>query len=173
MSLAFNCEHTDRRLKAHGLCQACYLKSRGYSHRFYVKHRGEMIHRASEWNRSHPDQRKATARVSSARKYRTIEGQLVSTIRARINGSLSGKIKRGHVPELLGCSIEFLREWLASQFQPGMSWSNHGKRGWPIDHVKPCATFDLSDPKQQHECFHYSNLQPLWWRDNLSKGARI
>ena len=47
-----------------------------------------------------------------------------------------------------------------------------GFRGWHIDHIKPCASFDLTDPKQQQQCFHYSNLQPLWWYDNLSKGDK-
>ena len=54
-----------------------------------------------------------------------------------------------------------------------MSWNNHGKFGWHMDHIKPCASFDLTDPKQQEECFHYSNYQPLWWNENLSKGAKV
>ena len=70
---------------------------------------------------------------------------------------------------LLGCSIEHVRYHLEKQFTKGMSWENHGD--WHIDHIKPCASFDLTDESQQRECFHYSNLQPLWARDNLSKGA--
>ena len=42
-----------------------------------------------------------------------------------------------------------------------------------IDHIIPCSSFDLSDPKQQKICFHYTNLQPLWAVDNLKKGARL
>ena len=42
-----------------------------------------------------------------------------------------------------------------------------------IDHIKPCASFDLTDPAQQKECFNYKNLQPLWAFDNISKGATI
>jgi hypothetical protein len=48
-----------------------------------------------------------------------------------------------------------------------MTWENHGK--WHIDHIKPCASFDLSIPEQQKLCFNFSNLQPLWQRDNLCK----
>lgn len=75
--------------------------------------------------------------------------------------------------KLLGCSIEHARKHLESQFTEGMSWENYGFYGWHIDHLKPCASFDLTDPEQQRECFHYSNLQPLWAKDNLSKGCKI
>jgi hypothetical protein len=71
---------------------------------------------------------------------------------------------------LIGCSIEHLRRHLAFQFQPGMSWSNYGK--WHIDHIRPCAKFDLSKESEQKKCFHYTNLQPLWAKDNLIKGDR-
>ena len=42
-----------------------------------------------------------------------------------------------------------------------------------IDHILPCASFDLTDSKEQKKCFHYSNLQPLWAEDNLRKGDRL
>jgi hypothetical protein len=72
--------------------------------------------------------------------------------------------------ELTGCTIDELRVHLSSLFLPGMTWDNYGKYGWHIDHVKPCAAFDLTDPEQQKECFNYTNLQPLWAVDNLKKG---
>ena len=72
---------------------------------------------------------------------------------------------------MLGCSIEELRKYLESKFKIGMSWDNHGK--WHIDHIRPCASFDLTDSEQQKQCFHYTNLQPLWAKDNLSKGSKI
>lgn len=52
-----------------------------------------------------------------------------------------------------------------------MSWDNYGRGGrkWQIDHIKPCAYFDLTKPEDQRKCFHYSNLQPLWQKDNLEK----
>jgi len=73
--------------------------------------------------------------------------------------------------ELIGCTWEFLRAHLESQFQPGMSWDNYALDGWHIDHIIPCASFDLTDPEQQKACFHYSNLQPLWALENIKKGA--
>jgi hypothetical protein len=74
--------------------------------------------------------------------------------------------------ELLGCTVTELRQHLEDQFTNGMDWDNYGRNGWHIDHIRPCASFDLSDPDQQRQCFHYTNLQPLWAADNLSKGSK-
>lgn len=75
--------------------------------------------------------------------------------------------KTQSVSDLLGCSIQEAKDHIASQFVPGMTWDNHGK--WHIDHIRPCASFDLTDEAQQKECFHYTNLQPLWAEDNVRK----
>ena len=72
--------------------------------------------------------------------------------------------------ELIGCTREKLIEHLENQFLPGMSWENYGK--WHVDHIKPCSMFDFTDLEEQKRCFHYSNLQPLWAKDNLSKQDR-
>ena len=53
-----------------------------------------------------------------------------------------------------------------------MNWNNQGHKGWHIDHIKPCSSFNLTDSKQQEQCFHYTNLQPLWAKKNLSKGKK-
>jgi hypothetical protein len=75
--------------------------------------------------------------------------------------------------DYLGCSIEELKQYLESKFKIGMSWSNHNQKGWHIDHIKPCCTFDLTKEEERIRCFHYNNLQPLWASDNLSKGGKI
>lgn len=90
-------------------------------------------------------------------------------LRARILHALKGKNKSKKTLKLFGCTIEELKQHLESQFQEGMNWNNHGFYGWHIDHIKPCASFDLSKPEEQKKCFHYTNLQPLWMKDNLKK----
>lgn len=98
--------------------------------------------------------------------------RLSNSLRGRVRAALMGACKSAPALVLLGCSIDFLRTYLEKQFRPGMSWENYGYKGWWVDHIKPCAKFDLTDPAQQRECFHYTNLQPLWWIDNIKKGAK-
>jgi hypothetical protein len=82
-------------------------------------------------------------------------------------------VKAAQTIELLGCSIDHVRAHLEALFQPGMTWENRGIHGWHIDHIIPVSYFDLSDPAQQRRCFHYTNLQPLWAKDNLSKAGNL
>jgi len=60
---------------------------------------------------------------------------------------------------------------IEKQFKPGMNWENYSLYGWHIDHIRPCASFDLTKEEEIQKCFHYSNLQPLWAEENLKKAA--
>jgi hypothetical protein len=75
---------------------------------------------------------------------------------------------------LISCTPEQFREWIQSHFAPGMHWNNHGfgSDKWHVDHSIACKYFDLSKEDEQRHCFHYTNLQPMWQPDNLSKGAK-
>lgn len=75
--------------------------------------------------------------------------------------------KSDSVFELTGCTLSELITHLSSLFTEGMSLDNYGQ--WVIDHIRPVGSFDLTDPEQQRLCFHYTNLQPLWHKDNLKK----
>jgi len=71
---------------------------------------------------------------------------------------------------MLGCSIKEWRDYLENQFQEGMSWENYGE--WHIDHIKPVSSFDLEKEEERMKAFNYTNTQPLWADENLSKGAK-
>jgi len=90
-------------------------------------------------------------------------------ISGRIRGAIKSQneIKDKKTSELLGCSIKDVRIYLENQFIEGMSWENSGE--WHIDHRRPCASFDLTDLEGQKMCFHYTNIQPMWASENLSK----
>ena len=112
------------------------------------------------WQRARHKQRAA-----SDPQYR-----LARSLRGRLSLALKGQLKVARTLELLGCTLEDLQKHLESQFKDGMTWENYGE--WHIDHIKPCASFDLTDPAQQRLCAHYTNLQPLWAAENISKGAK-
>ena len=101
------------------------------------------------------------------------EFKLLSVLRGRLYGALKSKnaAKSTNTLDLTGCSTSFLMNYLEEKFKDGMSWSNHGE--WHIDHIIPCSSFNLLDEKEQEKCFHYTNLQPLWAAENLSKSNKI
>ena len=76
------------------------------------------------------------------------------------------------IENYIGCSKEYLFEYIESLFTKGMTWNNHGIRGWHIDHIKLCNSFDLLINSNIRLCFHYSNLRPLWYKDNHSQGKK-
>ena len=101
-----------------------------------------------------------------------INYKLKSLLRHRLYLALKGNFKSGSAVRDLGCTIPVLKTYLESKFQSGMSWDNWTADGWHIDHIKPLSSFDLTDRNQLLEACNYTNLQPLWAKDNLSKGAK-
>lgn len=98
--------------------------------------------------------------------------KLIQNLRGRIQTAIAGKsTKSAKTFELLGAPWVWVEAYLEEQFVPGMTWENYGPV-WHIDHIRPCASFDLTDPDQQKICFHWTNLQPLFAADNLKKGCR-
>ena len=97
-----------------------------------------------------------------------VEFKLRTNLRNRLNTFLR-KNKAGSTIKDLGCSIEQLKVYLEKQFKDDMSWENYGTFGWHIDHIVPLASFDLTDREQFLRACHYTNLQPLWAKDNLEK----
>jgi len=100
--------------------------------------------------------------------------RLLCNMRTRMYHAINGTTKKSaRTTELLGCDTATLKSHLESQFTEGMTWDNYGHCGWHIDHIKPCASFDLTDQNQQRAYFNYTNLQPLWASDNLIKGSKL
>jgi hypothetical protein len=97
--------------------------------------------------------------------------KLIQNQRRRIRQALKEMKKTKSTLKLLGCSATELWNHLEKQFKSKMTRKNYGK--WHVDHIRPCASFDLTNPKQQQICFHYTNLQPLWAIDNIKKGAKL
>lgn len=120
-------------------------------------------------NKSHA--KKNNTRYFKHRIQNDVDFKLRSYLRRRLKTALKNNYKSGSAVRDLGCSIEELKIHLESKFQPGMTWDNHGFYGWHIDHILALKQFDLIDPEQFKKACHYTNLQPLWAEDNLSKGG--
>ena len=101
--------------------------------------------------------------------------KLRDNLSCRLRMALKHNLKSARTFELLGTTVEHLVQHLEAQFLPGMNWQNHGRGEgkWQIDHIMPCASFNLIDADQQRQCFHYTNLQPLWYKDNSEKSAKV
>ena len=125
-------------------------------------HKEEIKKWRSEYNRKH--------RAEYRERYNSdINYRMARILSHRIREAIKSQKckKESKTVDLLGCSIEEFKRYLETKFVSGMSWENYGQ--WHIDHIIPCAAFDLSDIEQQKKCFNYTNLQPLWAFENMSK----
>lgn len=114
------------------------------------------------------------AKYEKERASNNIKIRIERRLRTRLHHFVNGIGKQSyHTKEILGCSWEELKQHLENQFVEGMSWDNYGKDGWVIDHIVPCAYFDMKNDLQVRICFNFRNLQPLWSRDNGSKSDSL
>lgn len=124
------------------------------------------------WIQANPERQRANLRARHQIRYKQDPNYAMRKIlRSRLKNILKSKGKTEMALRLLGCDLDWLVAWLEIQFQPGMCWDNRGLV-WHVDHVRPCASFDLTDRHQQKLCFHWTNLQPLFAADNLKKRDR-
>lgn len=147
-------------------------EARAYQRAWSKRNREKAAARMRNWRAVNKTECRKHHREEMQRRFKNDPNfRFENQMRCRIRHALKNKgVKSSSTVKLLGASIPFVRGYLESKFLPGMGWHNHGE--WHIDHRRPCASFDLSDPEQQRACFHYSNLQPLWAVDNLRKGVK-
>lgn len=119
------------------------------------------------------DKIRETRRLNNNKRAATdISFKIVKNLRSRIGFALKRNIKKSDTTRnLLGCSIDYFKEYFQNKFNNGMTWELFMKGEIHIDHIIPCSKFDLTKEEEQRKCFHYTNLQPLWKLDNLRKGA--
>lgn len=138
-------------------CKKCTLE---YGKLYKIKHTEDKLIKQQEWRK----------RTNYPKTYLSDpNNKLAHLLRTRIGSLIKGKIKTGSAVRDLGCSIEELKSYLESKFQIGMTWGNWGVNGWHLDHVKPLSSFNLSDAEEFKQACHFTNLQPLWAKDNLVK----
>ena len=129
-------------------------------------HRCKECQKPSEWN-------KEKLQEKWRKRGENIQFRVKQRLCARIKSALKevSLRKTDKTYEYIGCSYNFLKNWISYQFQGEMSWDNIGL--WHIDHVIPCASFDLTNPESVSECFSWKNLRPCWAEENMIKGSKI
>lgn len=186
---AYNIKNKEavKKLKAdYNLANKAHLKE--VARQYYQTHKQEFYERQAKWTKENPEKARASSKkyvssvkgINKRREYQKARLKIdasykfVRNLRSQLNKIMrrNSTVKVTGSMQLVGCSSQALLKHLEDQFTEGMSLDNYGYYGWHIDHIRPCASFELTDPEQQKQCSHYTNLQPLWWYDNFSKGAQ-
>ena len=132
-----------------------------YAHKWRLKNLKKMNDYKKKWAKQKRD---------SDSGFR-LNGSLTSAI----NQSLKGNKKGKHWEQLVGYTLEQLKKYIEKQFTEGMTWENYGKYGWHIDHIIPISAFNFekSEDADFKRCWALKNLQPLWAKENISKGNKL
>lgn len=173
------CIDNSRKSGFHSTCKACQkewrnknsdilrVKSKEYILRNKDK-RKEYLAKNKEsltaWKREYEKNKRASDPM-----YRVI-----STTRSRISMFCKSiqVNKNWNTLSAIGCGREDFKVYIESLFAEGMNWSNYGMGDgkWSIDHIKPLSTAQTE--QDVFELSHYSNLQPMWWIENVIKSNK-
>lgn len=147
-----------------------------YQAAWYERNRERLNARKATQKRirwkANPEKYRAMGRKGYNKRRERADFRILQNLRMRIRKAIRGISKSARTLELLGMELKEFRIYVQGQFRPGMTWENYGPV-WHIDHVRPCASFDLTDPAQQRICFNWENLQPLFAKENFRKGAKF
>lgn len=142
--------------------------------KYYLKNRKRIIKKSQIYYQKNKTKCMQKSIAYKNKRNRTeVTFRLIGNLRHRIFCALRGYTKSLNTMFLIGCEVDYLMYHIQLQFKEGMSWDNYGLKGWVIDHIKPCSKFDLSKKSEQIKCFNYTNLQPLWYLENISKGNKF
>lgn len=156
------------------LNQFCLTKDKGYFRECKIcKNTSSKIQWKNKSQKEKQKVYKSNSRSKEKRKKTDLNYKLLISLRKTLHKKLrkDSSIKYNKTIDLLGCDMDFYKEYIKSKFTNGMTWENHGDatNKWQLDHILPCELFDFTDPRQQLICFNYKNMQPLWYLDNKDK----
>lgn len=168
-----------------GRCRPCGReKARVHGIKYRAKNPEKVKKRAAKYYATHKEQIKFKERkrriknptyfsdYNRKRAKEDIQFKLSKNLRSRLHDAVRHDRKGGSAVRDLGCTIGEFKLYLESLFKPGMSWDNWSITGWHIDHIVPLVKFDLSNREQFLKACHYTNLQPLWYLENVAKGGK-
>jgi hypothetical protein len=144
-----------------------------YHAKYRAENKEEINRKIREWYYKNTKKVKERIKIYNKVYRNTLHFKIKDNMRRRIRTALKkdGGKKTKRTMKLVGCTAEQLKQHIEKQFKPGMSWEQ--RNSFHIDHIIPCASFDLTKLSQQKKCFHYTNLQPLYPIENIKKGAKL
>jgi hypothetical protein len=142
---------------------------REYNRAYYQRNKERLVPHHAQWKKDNPEKFAAHRRTYMRTNP---HARIGNSLRRRVARLLGASQSRGRYRKLIGCSPQDLMLSLECRFEPGMTWQNYGS-AWHIDHILPLSSYDLTDPAQQREAFHYTNLQPLWASANMAKSDTV
>jgi len=116
-----------------------------------------------------PDKIKAKNAKQAKNPQRIMKQRLSARIKCALESVSS--YKNNKTVHYIGCNMKYFKNWLEYQFVEGMNWNNRSE--WHIDHVRPCASFNLLIEEEQKQCFSWKNMRPCWKHENMEKGDKI
>jgi len=145
-----------------------------YQKNIYIKNKEQRLqYRRKYYLMNRNKINKQHSNYMKLRRFNDANFRLLGCLRGGLYKCLKGLLKNHKTVDYIGCSIEELWIHLESKFQEGMIKDNYGL--WHVDHIKPLSSFNFNDVDKEYQlklAWNYSNLQPLWAKDNLKKGAR-
>jgi len=157
------------------LCKDYKQKNKDLISKYNKEYKSKNKESISEYNKTYhqenkEDIQKRHNKNDVERRKKDPLFKLAHTCRTRMNKAIKGKSIK--TLKLIDCSTIFLKEWLEFNFTDEMKFENHGSF-WHIDHVIPCAKFNLENDDEVKHCFRWTNLQPLEANKNIVKNDKI
>jgi len=175
------CSLCDNKHYGKGFCQKCYVNNhREQKHRIQKKYYEKNKEKILAYGKAHSKARYKTQAWKDTKKkshkkllQNNIQYKLSCDLRTRLWQCIKDGTKAGSAVRDLGCSIEFFKKHLEGLFKEGMNWKNWSMKGWHIDHIIPLYKFDLSNRNDFLIANNWTNLQPMWAKENIQKGSKI
>lgn len=149
-----------------------YLRKMDAINQYRERNKSKISAQNSRWHRKNRDRIRPRKREESRRRYSNPANRVVLAHRRHVGRMLKGLSKPDCSEGLLGCRFEEFIDYIKAQFKLGMTMENYGKK-WHIDHIIPCSAFDMTNESEVRQCFHFSNMRPMWAKANMRKGAKI
>ena len=145
-----------------------------YNKQYYQNNKEKIKEQVKQYNQDH---KKETNKHSKQRRQKDLSFRIAGNLRSRLYQAIQRESKFGSAVADLMMSITNFKFYLEERWYPNpetgevMTWENYGI-GWHIDHIIPLSAFDLTDRQQFKKACHYSNLRPMWAKQNISESDR-